>query len=88
VEDKEHQVELAPLTTTADYVFFNTFHRRVSVQVTTASDLNANRNLDVTPVDERQSLGLARIEFEPFQRLVGKSLTGFIWKGRHEDGFV
>ena len=67
----------------ADYVFFNTFHRRVSVQVTTSSDLDANRDLGETPVDERQSLGLARIEFEAFRDWSG-SLLRFYAEGRHE----
>lgn len=67
----------------ADYVFFNKLHRRVSVQLTTSADLDANRNLGVTPVDERQSLGLARLEFEAFRDWSG-SLLRFYLEGRHE----
>lgn len=67
----------------ADYVFFNKLRRRVSFQLTTSSDLDANRNLGVAPVDERQSFGLARLEFEAFRDWSG-SLLRFYLEGRHE----
>ena len=67
----------------SDYLFFNTLHRRVSFQLTISSDLDPNRNLGGPPVDERQSLGFGRIEFEPFRDWSG-SLLRFYAEGRHE----
>ena len=65
----------------ADYVFFNTLHRRVSVQLTVSSDLDANRNLNGSLTDERRHLGVARLEFEPFRDWSG-SLLRFFAEGR------
>lgn len=67
----------------SDYVFFNTLHRRVSVQLTVSSELDPNRNLGAAPIDERQSLGFGRIEFEPFRDWSGSMLRLFA-EGRHE----
>jgi len=67
----------------ADYLFFNSLHRRVSVQLTVASDLDPNRDLGTTPVDERQSLGFGRIELEPFRDWSGSMLRFYV-EGRHE----
>jgi hypothetical protein len=67
----------------SDYLFFNTLHRRVSVQLTISSDLDPNRNLGGPRVDERQKLGLGRVEFEPFRNWSG-SLLRFYAEGRHE----
>lgn len=67
----------------SDYVFFNTLHRRVSLQLTVASDLDANRNLSGPPVNQRNTGGLARVEFEPF-RDRASSLLRFYAEGRHD----
>lgn len=67
----------------ADYVFFNTLHRRMSVQFTVSSDLEANRNLTAPNTDERRSSGLARLEFELFRDRSG-SLLRFFGEGRNE----
>jgi hypothetical protein len=67
----------------ADYVFFNTLHRRVSVQLTISSDLEADRNLTAPNTDERRRTGLARLEFELFRDLSG-SLLRFFSEGRNE----
>lgn len=61
----------------ADYVFFNTFHRRVSVQFTVSSDLEADRNLFTPNTDERRSTGLARVELELFRDRSGSLLRFF-----------
>ena len=67
----------------ADYIFFNSFHRRVSVQFTVSSDLEADRNLTAPNTDERRSSGLARLEFELFRDRSG-SLLRFFTEGRNE----
>src|SRR4030095_2453965 len=67
----------------SDYLFFSTLHRRVSLQLTISSDLDANRNSGGPPCDERRSLGFGRIEFEPFRDWSG-SLLRFYAEGRHE----
>lgn len=67
----------------ADYIFFNKFHRRVSVQFTVASDLEANRVLAAPNTDERRSTGLARLEFELFRDRSG-SLLRFFSEARNE----
>jgi Omp85 superfamily domain len=67
----------------ADYVLFNRLHRRVSIQFTVSSDLEANRNLTVPDTDERQRAGFGRLEFEPFRDRSG-SLLRFFLEGRHE----
>ncbi len=67
----------------ADYIFFNKLHRRVSVQFTVASDLEANRNLTDPDIDERRSTGLARLEFELFRDRSG-SLLRFFAEARNE----
>ena len=67
----------------ADFVFFNTLHRRMSVQFTVSSDLEANRNLTAPNTDERRSTGLARIEFELFRDLSG-NLLRFFTEARNE----
>lgn len=67
----------------SDYLFFNTLHRRVSLQLTISSDLDPNRNLGGPPVDERQSLGFGRVEVEPFRDRTG-SLVRFYAEGRYE----
>jgi Omp85 superfamily domain len=66
-----------------DYVFFNKLRRRVSLQVTISSDLDANRDLNGPLVDERRRSGLARAEFEPFRDWSG-SLLRFFAEGRRE----
>ena len=58
----------------ADYIFFNKLHRRMSVQFTVSSDLEANRNLTAPNTDERRSTGLARLEFELFRDRSGSLL--------------
>ena len=67
----------------ADYLFFNRLHRRVSVQLTVDSDLDPNRNLGTSPIDERRSSGFARIELEPFRDRSGSMLRFYV-EGRHE----
>ncbi len=51
----------------ADYLFFNNLHRRLSVQLTVASDLDADRILADVTTDERRRNVLARVELEPFR---------------------
>ncbi len=67
----------------ADYVFFNTFHRRMSVQFTVSTDLEADRNLTAPNTDERRRSGLARLELELFRDRSG-SLLRFFTEGRNE----
>lgn len=67
----------------ADYVFFNSLHRRMSVQFTVSSDLEADRSLMAPNTDERRRTGLARLEFELF-RDRGGSLLRFYTEGRNE----
>jgi hypothetical protein len=69
----------------ADYLFFNTLHRRLSVQLTSASDLDPARSLAGTPgaADERRRGGLARAELEMFRDL-GGSLLRFYAEGRRD----
>ena len=67
----------------ADYIFFNKFHRRLSVQFTVSSDVEANRNLTAPNTDERRSTGLARLEFELFRDRSG-SLLRFSTEARNE----
>ena len=67
----------------ADYIFFNKLHRRMSVQFTVSSDVEANRNLTAPNTDERRSTGLARIEFELFRDRSG-SLLRFSTEARNE----
>ena len=67
----------------ADFIFFNKLHRRLSVQFTVASDLEADRNLTAPNTDERRSTGLARLEFELFRDRSG-SLLRFFTEGRNE----
>ena len=67
----------------ADYVFFNRLHRRVSVQFTMSSDLEADRNLTAPNTDERRRTGLARLEFELFRDRSG-SLLRFFSEARNE----
>ena len=66
-----------------DYIFFNKLHRRLSIQFTVASDLEANRNLADPDTDERRSTGLARLEFELFRDRSG-SLLRFFTEARNE----
>ena len=68
-------------TTSPIYVFFNTLHRRVSVQFTVSSDLEADRNLTAPNTDERRRTGLARLELELFRDRSG-SLLRFFGEGR------
>jgi len=67
----------------SDYVFFNQLHRRVSLQLTVASDLEPDRVLGSTVADERRRTGVGRVEFEAFRDLSG-SLLRFFVEGRHE----
>jgi Omp85 superfamily domain len=67
----------------SDYLFFNRLHRRVSVQLTISSDLDADRQLVRPATDERRRTGFARIELEPFRDWSG-SLLRFFTEGRHE----
>lgn len=67
----------------ADYVFFNRLHRRMSVQFTVSSDLEADRNLTAPNTDERRRTGLARLEFELFRDRSG-SLLRFFGEARNE----
>ena len=67
----------------ADYVFFNSLHRRLSVQFTVSSDIDANRNLTTPNTDERRRTGLARLELELFRDKSG-SLLRFYSEGRIE----
>ena len=67
----------------ADYIFFNKLHRRLSVQFTVSSDLEANRNLTAPNTDERRSTGLGRLEFELFRDRSG-SLLRFFTEARNE----
>jgi len=67
----------------SDYLFFDTLHRRVSLQLTLTSDLDADRVLNNSIADERRRTGIGRIEVEPFRDLSG-SLLRFFVEGRHE----
>lgn len=71
----------------ADYIFFNQLHRRLSVQFSVASDVQAKRALADSPAedlltDERRSTGQLRVEFEPFRDLGGRLLR-FHLEARH-----
>jgi len=66
-----------------DYILFNKLHRRLSFQLTTYSDLEADRNLGGPLVNQRSNAGLARIEFEPFRDWNGQLLR-FYAEGRHD----
>jgi hypothetical protein len=67
----------------SDYLLFNQLHRRLSVQLSISSDLEADRNLSAPNTDERRRTGLARLEFEPFRDRAG-SLLRFFAEGRHD----
>lgn len=65
----------------ADYIFFDALHRRLSLQITTASELEADRALSGMLMDERRRGAMARLEFEPFRDRAG-SLLRFHAEGR------
>lgn len=67
----------------ADFVLFDKLHRRMSVQFTISSDLEADRNLTAPNTDERRGTGLLRLEFELFRDRSG-GLLRFFSEGRHE----
>ena len=67
----------------ADFVLFDKLHRRMSVQFTVSSDLEADRNLTAPNTDERRGTGLLRLEFELFRDRSG-GLLRFFSEGRHE----
>jgi hypothetical protein len=58
----------------ADFVLFNTLHRRLSVQFTGSSDFTASRLFGGVKTDERRTGGLAKVELELFRDLNGSML--------------
>lgn len=65
---------LGALNYSADFVLFNTLHRRLSLQVTGNSDYIANRLFDGVKTDERRTGGVVRAELEIFRDRGGSLL--------------
>jgi hypothetical protein len=67
----------------ADYVGFGSLHRRLMVQLSLDSDVEADRDLAPGRVDERRRGGTGRVELELF-RDRGGHLLRFYAEGRHD----
>ena len=65
---------LGALNYSADFVFFNTLNRRLSVQFSGTSDFVANRFFNGNKTDERRTGGFARAELELFRDRGGSML--------------
>jgi Haemolysin secretion/activation protein ShlB/FhaC/HecB len=55
-----------------DYAFFGKLHKRLTLQFTGTSDVNANRVLEGHQIDERRTGGDARAEYELFHDWSGQ----------------
>ncbi len=65
----------------ADFAFFGSLHRRLSLQFTGSSDFEASRVFGGVKTDEQRKVGLARAELELFRDLGGQLLR-FSVEGR------
>jgi hypothetical protein len=62
----------------ADYLFFDALHRRLSLRLTAASDLQSSRVFGPLTANERRTGGSARLELELFRDLGGNQLRFFV----------
>jgi hypothetical protein len=62
----------------ADYVGFDRWHRKLSLQLTGSTDFTADRIFNTVRTDERRTGGLARAELEWFRDREGRLLRTYI----------
>ncbi|PYP89963.1 MAG: hypothetical protein DMF61_01815 [Blastocatellia bacterium AA13] len=72
-----HGGVLSTIDYATDFLFFNALHRRLSLRLTAASDVEASRILAGVKIDERRTGGSARVDFELFRDRGGSQLRFF-----------